>query len=142
MSALVAATGVGLALLLPSRYATSTLGGIMGALVSTALFQSWGLEGGALATAAGAAFVVSFAMSWIHERQVLILVTALHGGALLLSALFALGGYSSNTIRTICMVIERSGLLLFFAFVSPTVIGCAMQATDVNQKETGISRVD
>lgn len=117
----------------PLHYSVSALGGILGGMVSYGYLQRFGMEGGMLWGASGAALIACLAMSILYRRHVVILVTAFLGAALLLSGLMTLVMTNAALFGTFRSMAAWSAIVIPFLVLVPTVMSCFYQIAEVRR---------
>jgi len=131
--ALACGTVLGLLSYWPGRLSVAILGGVIGAGVANFYLENLHLSGGTLWAGMGAAFVACTAAAVIHHRQVVILVTAFLGAALLLSGITSWAMNVPGVVPTFRAMASWSAIVVPFLLLVPTVMSCFYQVADIRR---------
>jgi len=117
----------------PTKYSVSALGGVLGAFVTYAYLERFGMSGGMLWGGVGTALVMCTALAIINRRHVVILVTAFLGAVLLMSGLVTWLMTMPALFGTFRSMAAWSMIVVPFLVLVPTVMSAFYQIAEVRR---------
>ncbi len=124
----------------PVYYAVAVLGGIIGAGLANYLGEGMGFDGPVLWIITAVGLIAATALSFINLRQVIIVITAFEGGAMLLSAVVAMLAQVPGPYNFFRQMVFESSIFVPFVLMVPAAIGAFLQAADANTRCFTITR--
>ena len=117
----------------PVNIAVTLLGGLIGAGVITFSLAEIGLKGTTLWTAGGIAMIACTAFAFLNRQQIVIVVTAFLGAALLMSGLATWIMQLPALYGTLRQMATGSAIVLPFILIVPTVMSSFYQTAEVRR---------
>jgi len=135
---LAAGAALGLLSYWPAKYALSALGGLIGSALVTHSLSSMGISGTALWSFAAASFIAATAFACINRQQVVILVTAFIGAAMVISGLAMWIMELPGIYGSLRRMAGESAIVAPFVVLVPMVMSCFYQSAEVRRGSTAV----
>ncbi|MBU0607255.1 MAG: hypothetical protein KKI08_05180 [Armatimonadetes bacterium] len=114
-------------------HAIALLGAAAGAGILAHVIGGFHLPQAALWVGGGLGAFLGWGLAHLNLRQVTIVLTALEGSVLLVSALAVLSMSAPSVYRSFAGFAEQSAFLVGFVVLVPTVVSCFYQMSDVRR---------
>ena len=120
------------------KYSVAVLGGIIGAGLVYYAFTGFGLTGWPLWLGCSVALAGACALSILHQREIIVVVTSFEGAVLILSAAVAMLSTVPGLFHYFRNMAHEGSIFIPFILLVPTVVGTMSQLADVKQRESGL----
>lgn len=117
----------------PVNQAIAVLGGLVGCAVLTWSLSQLGMSGGTLKACAAVAFMGATAYAHINRQRIVVLMTALMGSVLVLSALAVWVMAMPSLYGSITSLAAGNGIVVPFLVLVPVVMSCFYQISEVHR---------
>ncbi len=130
---LIGGTALALLSYWTAKHAVCVLGGIIGGALVTYLLTNAGFYGTVLWGGSAVAFVGFAAFSFLHRRNVAIVITAFVGATLVVSGLTAWMMILPGVYSNMYALATGSSIMVWFLVLVPTVMSCFYQVGDMHR---------
>ncbi|MCP4247383.1 MAG: hypothetical protein GY778_10085 [bacterium] len=123
----------------PVKYSVAVLGGLIGAALVHYTITGFAVTGWALWLGSGVALAGAFALSLLHQREIIVVVTSFEGAVLIISAAVALLSTVPGLFHYFRAMAHEGSIFIPFLLLVPTVVGTMSQLADVKKRDSGLS---